>query len=58
MYVDLVQRQKIRKEEINPEIALSGGALCSPHLFKEMKQFLKVKTVQVCYISTYINYGF
>lgn len=47
MYVDLVQRQKERKEVINPEIAVSAGASCSPHLFQQMKQYLNIKIVKV-----------
>ncbi|CAG9771984.1 unnamed protein product [Ceutorhynchus assimilis] len=49
MYVDLVSRQKIRGEYIDPDIAVSGGALCSSHLFKEMKQFLRLKKVKSIY---------
>lgn len=46
MYVDLVNVQKNRNENINPEIALTGGATCSPHLFKEMKEMLNLKKVK------------
>ncbi|KAH1013300.1 hypothetical protein HUJ04_002308 [Dendroctonus ponderosae] len=46
MYVDLVDRQKARNEDIDPEIAISGGAICSPHLFKQMKDVLKLKKVK------------
>lgn len=48
MYVDLVNVQKERQEEIEVEIAVSGGAPCSPHLFSEIKNILKVKKVKVC----------
>lgn len=48
MYVDLVDKQKARNEDINPEIAISGGAICSPHLFKQMKDVLNLKKVKVC----------
>ncbi|KAF7264300.1 hypothetical protein GWI33_000341, partial [Rhynchophorus ferrugineus] len=46
MYVDLIKQQKERNEDINPEIAVSGGASCSPHLFREMKNILKVHKVK------------
>ncbi|XP_050307265.1 medium-chain acyl-CoA ligase ACSF2, mitochondrial-like isoform X1 [Anthonomus grandis grandis] len=49
MYVDLINRQKVRKEIISPEIAVSGGAHCSVNLFKEMKEVLGVKKVKSVY---------
>ncbi|CAH0564378.1 unnamed protein product [Brassicogethes aeneus] len=49
MYVDLVNRQMERNEDINPEIAVSGGAICSPHLFKRMKKYLKLNKVKSVY---------
>lgn len=49
MYVDLVHKQEERKENISPEIAVSGGALCAPHLFKKMLNVLNVKKVKVCH---------
>lgn len=47
MYVDLVRVQKERKEKISPEIAVSGGAPCSPSLFKDMLNVLGLKKVKV-----------
>ncbi|CAG9771986.1 unnamed protein product [Ceutorhynchus assimilis] len=55
MYVDIVNRQKIRQENINPEIAVSGGACCSPHLFREMKEILKLKKVKSVYGLTEVT---
>jgi acyl-CoA synthetase (AMP-forming)/AMP-acid ligase II len=49
MYVDLVHKQEERKENISPEIAVSGGALCAPYLFKKMLNVLNVKKVKVCH---------
>lgn len=50
MYVDLIKVQSKRQEEISPEIALSGGASCSPQLFQDMLNILKVKKVKVSYV--------
>lgn len=47
MYVDLVDLQEKRKEPISPEVAVVGGAPCSPHLFERIQQVLKVKKVKV-----------
>lgn len=48
MYVDLVAVQKKRNEKnIKVEIALSGGALCPPALFRDMMDIIKVKKVMV-----------
>lgn len=47
MYVDLVNMQKQKQESINPEIAVAGGSPCSPQLFRQMKDILKVKKVKV-----------
>ncbi|XP_066257129.1 medium-chain acyl-CoA ligase ACSF2, mitochondrial-like [Euwallacea similis] len=55
MYVDLVNRQKSRTESINPEIAVTGGACCSPHLFKEMKEVLNLKKVKSVYGLTEVT---
>ncbi|KAF2897794.1 hypothetical protein ILUMI_08381 [Ignelater luminosus] len=49
MYVDLVNIQKQLNLKLNAEIALSGGAVCSPHLFKQMKETLKLKRVKSGY---------
>ncbi|KAJ8917664.1 hypothetical protein NQ315_005111 [Exocentrus adspersus] len=46
MYVDLVRVQKERKEKIAAEIAVSGGAPCSPSLFKDMLTVLGVNKVK------------
>lgn len=47
MFVDLINKQKERQENISPEIAVSGGALCAPQLFKNMLDVLKVRKVKV-----------
>lgn len=47
MFVDLINTQLRRKEEIHPEIAVAGGAPTSPHLFKQMLEVLKVRAVKV-----------
>lgn len=47
MFVDLINSQIRRNENINPEIAVCGGAPTSPHLFKQMLEILKVKKVKV-----------
>lgn len=47
MFVDLIHSQMKRKEDIKPEIAVCGGAPTSPHLFKQMLEILKVKSVKV-----------
>lgn len=51
MFVDLIHSQLKRKEDIDPEIAVCGGAPTSPHLFKQMLQILKVKKVKVSNIQ-------
>uniref|UniRef100_A0A6P7G296 Medium-chain acyl-CoA ligase ACSF2, mitochondrial n=1 Tax=Diabrotica virgifera virgifera TaxID=50390 RepID=A0A6P7G296_DIAVI len=49
MYVDLVSQQRKRNENMKAEIALCGGALCPPALFKDMLDILKVKAVKSIY---------
>nr|CAI5870062.1 unnamed protein product [Callosobruchus analis] len=49
MYVDLIREQSTRNENINPDFALTGGAVASPQLVKDMQTVLKVKTVQSLY---------
>lgn len=53
MYVDLIKVQKERLLDIHPEIAVSGGAPCSPHLFNQMIDVLGVKKVKVSIIIKY-----
>ncbi|CAH1101696.1 unnamed protein product [Psylliodes chrysocephalus] len=56
MYVDLVAVQKKRNEKnIKVEIALSGGALCPPALFRDMMDVIKVKKVMSVYGLTEIT---
>lgn len=48
MYVDilrLMKEQNIKAE--TPELAISGGALCTPNLFEDMLKTLNVKRVSV-----------
>lgn len=47
MYVDLVNLQKTRQEKLHLEVAVSGGAICSPHLFENMQKVLGVQQVKV-----------
>nr|XP_023023625.1 acyl-CoA synthetase family member 2, mitochondrial-like [Leptinotarsa decemlineata] len=49
MFVDLIELQKARKEKLHIEIALCGGASCSPQLFKYMLDVLKVRKVKSIY---------
>ncbi|XP_018564375.1 acyl-CoA synthetase family member 2, mitochondrial-like [Anoplophora glabripennis] len=49
MYVDLVRVQKERREKISPEIAVTGGAPCSPSLFKDMLNVIGLKKVKSVY---------
>ncbi|GAB0099948.1 acyl-CoA synthetase family member 2, mitochondrial-like [Sergentomyia squamirostris] len=49
MYVDLVYKQRELKLNLKAEIAATGGALCTPQLFKDMKSVLKVKKVKNAY---------
>ncbi|KAK5645289.1 hypothetical protein RI129_006589 [Pyrocoelia pectoralis] len=49
MYVDLVNVQRKKNEDIYPEIALSGGAPCSPVLFENMRKHLNVQKVKSVY---------
>ncbi|XP_057667294.1 medium-chain acyl-CoA ligase ACSF2, mitochondrial-like [Diorhabda carinulata] len=46
MYVDLTNLQEIRNETFKLEIAVTGGAPCSPHLFKKIKSTLGVKKLK------------
>ncbi|GJQ80425.1 hypothetical protein Trydic_g12282 [Trypoxylus dichotomus] len=52
MHVDLVDVQSKRKEDINPEIVVTGGAVCSLSLFKSMLEVLKVKKVKSIFGQT------
>lgn len=48
MYVDLVARQRELNLNIDSaEIALTGGAPCSPKLFLDIKNILNLKSVKV-----------
>nr|XP_023023627.1 acyl-CoA synthetase family member 2, mitochondrial-like [Leptinotarsa decemlineata] len=49
MYVDLIDLQKNRKENLHIEMALTGGASCSPQLFKDILNVLQVKKVRSIY---------
>uniref|UniRef100_A0A1B0DJ10 Uncharacterized protein n=2 Tax=Phlebotomus papatasi TaxID=29031 RepID=A0A1B0DJ10_PHLPP len=46
MYVDLVNKQREKRWDLKAEIAVTGGALCSPQLLKDMKKELKLKKVK------------
>lgn len=48
MYVDLIARQKeLRLPLDSAEIALTGGAPCSPQLYKNIKTTFGLKKVKV-----------
>lgn len=47
MFVDLINIQKKQNRHINPEIAVCGGAPASQHLYEQIKDILKVKTIKV-----------
>lgn len=48
MYVDLVARQKQLKLKLSTaEIAVTGGAPCSPQLFQDIKNVLDLRCVKV-----------
>ncbi|KAF5285636.1 hypothetical protein FQA39_LY16542 [Lamprigera yunnana] len=49
MFVDLVNLQMKEKRKINPSIGMTGGAVCSPHLFKVIKEVLKLKRIKSIY---------
>lgn len=49
MFVDLVNQQRKEKRNISPSIALSGGAPCSPQLFRDMKEVLNLTRVKSIY---------
>ncbi|XP_055681819.1 medium-chain acyl-CoA ligase ACSF2, mitochondrial-like [Lutzomyia longipalpis] len=52
MYIDLVKIQRELQLDINLEIAVTGGAVCSPQLFKDMKAVLGVKKLKTCFGMT------
>lgn len=48
MYVDLIAKQKeVQANLESVQIAITGGSPCSPNLFRQMLQELKVKKVKV-----------
>ncbi|KAL1490232.1 hypothetical protein ABEB36_012961 [Hypothenemus hampei] len=49
MYVDLIKAQREKREDLNVNIAVCGGAPCSPQLFKQMMQYLGVQKVKSVY---------
>uniref|UniRef100_A0A6M2DGK1 Medium-chain acyl-CoA ligase ACSF2, mitochondrial n=1 Tax=Xenopsylla cheopis TaxID=163159 RepID=A0A6M2DGK1_XENCH len=50
MYVDMIAKQKeLRCDLESVEIAVTGGAACSPNLVKQMLEELKVKEVRAAY---------
>lgn len=50
MYVDLVARQKeLKLKLVTAEIAVTGGAPCSPQLFRDIKRVLDLRCVKVSY---------
>ncbi|XP_022916148.2 medium-chain acyl-CoA ligase ACSF2, mitochondrial [Onthophagus taurus] len=49
MYVDLINVQSKRKENLSLEVALNGGSPCSPELLRKMIDVLGVKRVKSVY---------
>ncbi|KAF5305882.1 hypothetical protein FQA39_LY09121 [Lamprigera yunnana] len=49
MFVDLVNLQKKEKKKLNPTIGMTGGSVCSPYLFKLIKDVLKLKRIKSIY---------
>ncbi|XP_018334738.1 acyl-CoA synthetase family member 2, mitochondrial [Agrilus planipennis] len=49
MYIDLVRAQEERQENISLDLAITGGAPCSPRLFEEMRNVLNVQKQQSVY---------
>lgn len=47
MYVDLIAKQMERKENLNVEIAVTGGATLSPNLVHQMYDILNAKKINV-----------
>ncbi|GAB0099947.1 acyl-CoA synthetase family member 2, mitochondrial [Sergentomyia squamirostris] len=52
MYVDLVNKQNELKLHLNAEIALIGGASCSPQLIKDIKTELNVQKIKMTFGMT------
>lgn len=57
MFVDLINRQQLRKLDIHPEIAVTGGAPSSAQLCREMKKHLGVRKVKV-FNNIFEKHGF
>ncbi|CAG9863660.1 unnamed protein product [Phyllotreta striolata] len=57
MHMDLINEQLKRNEDVNLDIAVSGGALCSPKLFSDMQSVLKAKKVKSVYGMTEMTAG-
>lgn len=51
MYIDLISASKELMDQgrafTTPEIGLCAGALCSPHLFKQIKTTFNLKNIMV-----------
>ncbi|KAF2898583.1 hypothetical protein ILUMI_07592 [Ignelater luminosus] len=57
MYVDLVNLQKQNPLDLNLKTVVTGGASCSPDLFKQIKKHLKVEKVKSIYGLTEATAG-
>lgn len=56
MYVDLLAKQKELGVQVNtPEIAVTGGAACSPEMFKKIMKKLGVKKVKTVFGMTELS---
>ncbi|XP_050504299.1 medium-chain acyl-CoA ligase ACSF2, mitochondrial-like [Diabrotica virgifera virgifera] len=49
MHIDLINLQKEKKEKLYLETVITGGAICTPTLFREIKDLLGVETVKSIY---------
>ncbi|XP_056635689.1 medium-chain acyl-CoA ligase ACSF2, mitochondrial-like [Diorhabda sublineata] len=49
MYIDLINQQRKRNEKLYLEIAVSGGAPCSPKIVEDLLEILKVTKVKSIY---------
>lgn len=48
MYIDLIEKQLEKQYDLSlVEIAVTGGALCAPDLFKNVLTVLKAKKIKV-----------
>ncbi|XP_072388328.1 medium-chain acyl-CoA ligase ACSF2, mitochondrial-like isoform X2 [Diabrotica undecimpunctata] len=49
MHIDLIKLQKEKKEKLYLETVITGGAICTPTLFRDIKDLLGVEKVKSIY---------